>query len=194
MKKLLGLSAIIAFLLLGTTTTTQAQQNIAHINTDTIVLRMTDYSKAVANVQAYGVQLQKLLKAKEDQLKAYAQQAQTRVEMGEMTPKMQQEAEQKIQQMRTELQAEALKADKSLADREQKMMTPVYSKFRAAMKAVAKTKGYSYIMDQKAFLYLDGGEDATQAVADFLKVDLAKPAAAIQQQQPANGGGGGGRR
>jgi outer membrane protein len=186
MKKLLELSAIIAFLLLGTTTT-QAQQKIAHINTDTIVLRMDDYSQAVANVQAYGVQLQKLLKAKEDQLKAYAQQAQTRVEMGEMTPKMQQEAEQKINGMRTELQAEALKADKSLADREQKQLTPVYSKFRAAMKAVAKAKGYSYIMDQKAFLFLDGGEDATQAVADFLKVDLAKPASTLQQQPAADG-------
>ena len=40
MKQLLGFGAVAAFLLLGTSTLT-AQQKIAHINVDTIILRMT---------------------------------------------------------------------------------------------------------------------------------------------------------
>lgn len=175
MKQLLAFTAVAAFLLLGTTTAT-AQQKIAHINTDTIILRMDAYSKALSNVQAYGQQLQKLLSSKEEQLKAYVQEVQTQIQMGEMTPKAQSEAEQKIQKMQSDLQTEALKADQSLSRREQELLAPIYSNFRRAMTQVAQENGYAYILDQKSFLYLDGGEDATAAVAELLNVDLSKPA------------------
>lgn len=175
MKQLLAFTAVLAFLLLGNTAAT-AQQKIAHINTDTIILRMDAYSSALANVQAYGQQLQKLLSSKEEQLKAYVQEVQTQIQMGEMTPKAQAEAEQKIQKMQSDLQTEALKADQNLSRREQDLLSPIYASFRNAMTQVAKAKGYAYILDQKSFLYLDGGEDATQEVADILGVDLSKPA------------------
>ena len=193
MKKLVGISAVVIFMFVGTTSI-MAQQKIAHINTDTIVLRMDDYAKALTNVQAFSGQLQKLLASQEAQLKAYVEQVQTQIDMKLLTDQQVAESQQKAQQMQTALQAEALKADQQLAAREQQQMGPVYAKFRTAMKDVAKAKGYAYIVDQKVFLYLEGGEDATQAVATKLGVDLSKPAANVQQgqqQAPAVPTGGG---
>ncbi len=179
MKQLLGFGAVAAFLLLGTSTLT-AQQKIAHINVDTIILRMNDYAKAIVDVNAYGQQLQNKLKADESQLVAYAQQVQAQADLGELTPKAQNEANEKIQKMRTALQVNARKAEQQLAQREQKLMGPVYVKFNTAMKAIAAKEKYSYIANRNMFLFLEGGIDATQAVADYLKVDLAKPVNNVQ--------------
>lgn len=186
MKQLLGLVAVCAFLMLGTSSVS-AQQKIAHINQDTIIIRMDDYNKALATVQAYATQLQKLLKAEEDQLIAYAQLVQQQVNDGAITPKDQAAAQEKINNMRAALQQNARKADTDLQARETKEMLPVYQKFRTAMTAVAKKEGYAYIVNRNFFMYLDGGIDATQAVADYLKVDLSKE---VVNPTPANGGGG----
>jgi len=185
MKQILGLVAVCGFLMLGTNSVS-AQQKIAHINQDTIIVRMDDYNKALATVQAYAAQLQNLLKAEENQLIAYAQLIQQQVTDGAITPKDQNIAQEKINKMRTTLQNNARKADADLQAREAKELTPVYQKFKTAMVTVAKKEGYAYIVNRQFFLFLDGGIDATQAVADYLKVDLAK---VVVAPTPTNGGG-----
>jgi outer membrane protein len=185
MKQLLGLVGVCAFLMLGTSSVS-AQQKIAHINQDTIIMRMDEYNKALASVQAYATQLQKLLKAEEDQLIAYAQLVQQQEKDGAITQKDLVAAQQKINNMRSALQQNARKADTDLQAREAKELTPVYQKFRSAMTAVAKKEGYAYIVNRNFFMYSDGGIDATQAVANYLKVDLSKE---VVNPTPTNGGG-----
>lgn len=186
MKQFFGILAFVAISLLGTSTLT-AQQTIAHVNTDTIILRMDEYAQAASKVNAYSQQLEKKLAAERQQIIAYAQQVQAQMDLGEISDTVAAAAQQRINQMQQAFQQSAGNADRQLAQKEQELVQPVYQKFNSALKAVAKEKGYAYIVDQKMFLYLEGGIDATADVAQKLGVNLAKPLPQTQRA-PAAGG------
>lgn len=138
-----------------------AQQKVAHINSELVVPLMPEYARAKSEVEAYGKQLERQLKTKEDAMAKYYQEVMAAVQAGEMTQKMQEEAQVKLQKMQEDLQKSAAQADESLVAKEAELTKPMYEKFDLALKAVAKAKGYAYILDKKLLLYSDGGIDAT---------------------------------
>ena len=46
----------------------------------------------------------------------------------------------------------------------------MYEKFNEALKSIAKSSNYAYILDKKLLLYSEGGEDATQKLKTALGV------------------------
>ena len=83
------------------------------------------------------------------------------VKKGALSPKQQQDAEAELQRKQAELEKKTADADQKLLKKEQSLTKPIYEKFDAALKTVAKANGYTYILDKKLLMYSAGGIDAT---------------------------------
>ena len=152
-----------ALVLLLFTSTAQAQ-TIAFVVSEDIVQQMPTYKKAKAELEAYSKQLQAMLEQKRSEMERYYNDVSVRSQNGTLTPRQQQEAETKLQQMQASLQEEAAKADQKLAQKEQEITKPLYQQLDAALKKVAQKNKYTYIFDKKILLYSEGGIDATAKV------------------------------
>ena len=155
---------IIAVLFIGLFSSTTFAQKIAHVEADQIIPNMPEYKRAQSEAKSYGNILQKQLEGKQATMQQYYADIMAKAQTGTLTPIQQQEADTKLQKMRTELQAEAAKADENLLKKEQELLKPVYDKFNTTLVTVSKENGYDYIIDKKICLYSDGGIDATSKV------------------------------
>lgn len=143
--------------------TAQAQQKIAYVDAEAIIQAMPEYKSAQSELEQYGRQLQRRLEDQQKEMEAYYTDIMTKAQQGLLTPVQEQEAQAKLAEMQQSLQEEALKADQQLIEKEQSLTEPIYDKFDAALKSVATSSGYTYIVDKKLFLY-SGGTDATSQV------------------------------
>lgn len=170
MKKVLNLLSVLAVIALMAFNTTANAQKIAYIVSEEIVPEMPAYKRAKSEVEAYGKQLQKILESKQKEAQDYYTDIMEKAQKGELTPKQQQEAEAKLQDLQGNLQQEAADADKKLADKEMELTKPLYEELDAALKKVAKDNDYAYILDKKFLLYSGGGIDATSKVKTALGI------------------------
>ncbi len=166
---LLSVFTIVAFMAFGTTTNAQTQK-IAYIVSESIVPEMPAYKRAKSEVEAYGKQLQKVLELEQKKAQDYFQDISKRAQEGTLTPKEQQEAEVKLQQMQADLQKQAADADRKMAEKEGELTKPLYEELDNALKKVAKENNYAYILDKKFLLYSEGGIDATAKVKSALGI------------------------
>lgn len=163
MRKVFNIGLLFALLVFSANTAT-AQQVIAYADVDSIVTSMAEYKAAQADIQSFVTKTQEQLKLKEQQIAAYVQNIQANIENYSINQQKEEEA--KIAKMQQDLQAQANDAQTKMAQREQEKMGEIYDKFNKAIEAVAQEKGYTYIMDMKAFLYKDG-QGAIDATADI---------------------------
>jgi outer membrane protein len=170
MKNILKLIPVLVVIALMAFGTTANAQKIAYIVSEDIVPEMPAYKRAKSEVEAYGKQLQKILEGKQLEAQNFYQETMEKAQRGELTPKQQQEAEAKLQQLQADLQKEAADADKKLMDKEGELTKPLYEELDAALKKVAKENEYSYILDKKFLLYSEGGIDATSKVKTALGI------------------------
>jgi len=167
MKNVVTSMLFVAFLAFTSATTIQAQ-TVAYVNSEDILSEMPAYKQAKSDLEAYGKQLEKLLVQKREEMQKYYTKTMEDVQAGNLTPKQQQEAEAKLQQMQADLQKEASAADQQLLKKEQELTKPIHDTFNEAIKKVAKENSYGYIVDQKLLLYSIGGIDATEKVKTAL--------------------------
>jgi outer membrane protein len=168
MRKVLNLGLMFALLMLGTTTVSAQQQVIAYANVDTIITNMPDFIAARTDIENFAKKKEEQLQLKKKQIEAYVDGVRANVE--NLSINQQKEEEAKIAKMQQDLQTAATEAQQEMATREQEKMNAIYTKFNNAVEAVAKEKGYTYILDMKAFLYLEGGINATADVKAKLGV------------------------
>lgn len=170
MKNAVNFMSVIIFVVLFTFGTVSNAQKIAYIVSEEIVPEMPAYKKAKSEVEAYGKQLQKILEGKQLEAQQYYQEVSKKGQEGMLTPKQEQEAQAKLQQMQADLQKEAAESDQKLAKKEGELTKPLYEELDAALKKVAKENQYSYILDKKFLLYSEGGIDATAKVKTALNI------------------------
>jgi outer membrane protein len=170
MKKVINLLSVFTLFTLLTFGTETKAQTIAYIVTEDIVPQMPAYKRAKSEVEAYGKQLQKILEGKQLEAQGYYQEVMKKGQNGELTPKQEQEAQAKLQEMQASLQKEASEADQKLAQKEAELTKPLYEELDAAIKKVAKDNKYTYILDKKFLLYSEGGIDATSKVKTALGI------------------------
>ncbi|WP_152285613.1 OmpH family outer membrane protein [Flavicella marina] len=151
---------------LGMTTYTQAQK-VAHINFEEIVSKMPETLKLQADLEklgkTYGEEItnaQKALKAKIDKYTA-EEISQTQAQ-NEARIKEVQTDQGKIQQLQQVAQQE-------LQQKESTALEPIIKKARETISAVAKSKGFVYVLDTKA-LIVSEGEDLGPAVKTKLGI------------------------
>ena len=122
-----------------------AQQKIGYINSEELIMAMPEAKKADADITAYAKtfqdQLQAMQKELETKYKAYEAGVKT------MTEAMKDVKEKELTDLQNRIQSVQQGAEEKIAAKRQDMLKPITEKADAAIQAVAKEKGYSYILD-----------------------------------------------
>lgn len=125
-----------------------AQQKIGYINSEELIMAMPEAKKADADITAYAKtfqdQLQAMQKELETKYKAYEAGVKT------MTEAMKDVKEKELTDLQNRIQSVQQGAEEKIAAKRQDMLKPITEKADAAIQAVAKEKGYSYILDANA--------------------------------------------
>ncbi len=125
-----------------------AQQKIGYINSEELIMAMPEAKKATADITAYAKtfqdQLQAMQKELETKYKAYEAGVKT------MTEAMKDVKEKELTDLQNRIQSVQQGAEEKIAAKRQDMLKPITEKADAAIQAVAKEKGYSYILDANA--------------------------------------------
>lgn len=170
MKKV-KLAIAVATMMMLFAGTTIAQTTIAYVDADALIQDMAEYKKANIDLETYAKQLEAQLKQEQEKFQKEYQMVLDSVQKGIITPLQQKQAEARLQTKQQTLQFKSQDAQNKIAAKEMELFKPINDKFNTALKEVATADGYTYILDKKMFLYLDGGIDATEKV----KAKLLQP-------------------
>ncbi|GAB5526223.1 MAG: hypothetical protein Roseis2KO_40950 [Roseivirga sp.] len=84
------------------------------------------------------------------------------------------ELEKEIQSLDRDLQKYRLDAQQASAQKENKLMEPVYQRIQEAIDTVAKQQGYQQVFRAESMLYICNAEDVFDAVIAQLGIDIPK--------------------
>ncbi|HOZ52716.1 MAG TPA: OmpH family outer membrane protein [Chitinophagaceae bacterium] len=155
---------IIALALLVAGFYTNAQQKIGYINSQEIVSMMPEAKKASADVQAYKksfeTEMVTMQKELETKFKAYQDGAKT------MSEPIKAVKEKELQDLQGRMGSFEQTANEKIEDKLQELLAPINDKAQKAIEAVAKEKGYTYILDTSvgAILYALPSDNILEAV------------------------------
>ena len=162
MKKALSTLFFAAIMMIGGAA--QAQK-IGHIAVDQLVSLMPETEAAKKEIETFGQSLQKDLSDMEAELNSlYTQYRQNEAMMTELRRESEQK---KIQDLQSRIQEYAVRAQELMENKRVEVLTPVLQKAQDAIDAVAKEKGFLYILDasqSKGVVVYAGGEDVMPLV------------------------------
>lgn len=187
MKKLLNVAAIAVGLLFAGNAA-NAQQKLAHINSQELLSLMPELKSADATFKTFQQQKQTVLEQmdgeRQKKIQTYRDKEATISQANkEAVGKELETMGKEIEDFTKRMQETQQKAQQELGQKQQELYNPVYQKAEAAVRAVAKEKGYAYVFDvsQTGVVYFDGGED----IIALVKAKLGIPANATAAPAPA---------
>jgi len=146
-----------AALLIGSTSFTNAQSKVAHINTQELVESMPKMKAAQAELQklaqTYEAEIQASIKEYQNKTKQYDAEASTK------TNEENQKRIEEVTGMQQSIAAYQKQAQDDLAKKEAELLKPIYEEARVAIQKVAKAQGFNYVLDAmsgQGVLYADG--------------------------------------
>lgn len=153
-----------------------AQMKIGYADVDYILTQMPEAKQVESDLQALNSQLQSQLQAKvqeyQQKLQSYQQSAAT------MNDVVRQDKESELMQLEQNIQKFQQNAQQSMEKKRATLMEPLYTKLGGAIEKVAKTNGYSHVLNGQLggidiVLYADQQFDVTNLVLKELGVDVA---------------------
>lgn len=160
-----------------------AQQKLAHLNSQLIIEAMPEVKTARTTLEAFQktkqADIEKMITEYQGKLKAAQDKEKTLSEANkEAVGKELQTMGAELQDLEKRITDARTKAQQELETKNQELFNPIQVKADAAIKAVSKEKGFAYVFDtaNQALIYWDGGEDITAAVKT--KLGIAATAAA----------------
>jgi len=157
-RKLIG---VLAFLCLFSANAF-AQDAIALVNMDSIVVSLPEFKTQQKILESYGKQLQSTLQSKEQEIQTKYQEYQTNAP--NWIPEVLQEKQKELQQLQAGLQEFQQTAQSNMVKKEQEILSPLYDKAQKGIEAIAKEKGYKYVLPMNAVVFAADGNDITDAV------------------------------
>lgn len=187
MRKLIN-AFFLAAGLLFTANIANAQQKFAHLNSAVIIEAMPEVKTARTQLEAYQktkqADIEKMISEYQTKLKAAQDKEKTMSEANkEAVGKELQVMGAELQDLEKRITDARTKAQQELEAKNAELFNPIQVKADAAIKAVSKEKGFSYVFDtaNQALIYWDGGDDITDAVKTKLGI-AATPAAAPKKK------------
>jgi outer membrane protein len=145
---------IAAILVLGASTTMNAQAKTAHVNVSEIMTKMPamlDAQKQLEKLSAtYDADYKKMAEEFQAKLKKYDTEAAT------VTDAINAERQKEVQDMQKRIQDFGQTAQKELQTKQEEITKPIYEKVRLSIQKVGKDKGFQYILDGASLLYAAG--------------------------------------
>ena len=178
----------VAGALLLTANIANAQQKLAHLNSQVIIESMPEVKKAKETLEALNktktADIEKMITEYQGLYKQAQEKEKTLSEANkEAVGKELQTMGANLQDLEKRITDARAKAQQEMEAKNTELFNPIQVKADAAIKAVSKEKGYTYVFDtaNQAMVYWDGGEDITNLVKTKLGIPLtaaATPAAA----------------
>ncbi|GMT45277.1 MAG: hypothetical protein IEMM0006_1109 [bacterium] len=142
----------------------QSTLKIGYINSSKLMGTMPAADSAQTQVKIYATGLQKQMQSMAQEYQSKVQSYQSNV--GTMSDLIRQTKEKEISDLQQRIQAFQASADKDVQKKQQELFQPIIAKVKAAIDAVGKEYGYTYILDvsQGVVLYYAAGNDVTPLV------------------------------
>ncbi|MBW4889654.1 OmpH family outer membrane protein [Mucilaginibacter sp. HMF5004] len=174
MKKLFKV-VLVALCVVFTANLAKAQSKIGYVYFNAVIDVMPEKAKLGKDLQDYQ-------KTFVDRLQAMQTELQTKVKAYEagrdkMTDAVRLQTEGELNDMNKRTQEYQNTAQQQVEQKNNELAKPLFDKVKAAVDAVAKEKGYGYIIDatQQVLVVMPAGDDITDAVK--AKLGLGAPAA-----------------
>lgn len=140
-----------------------AQLKIAHLNTTEIMQKMDDYKIAELRLDSLSNAKKKEIAMYQDEFQRKQNEyiALNKATTSEATMKMK---EKELTDMDTRIKDFAQDAQTELENFQVELIKPIQKKLQDALEAVAKEKGYAYVLDDQALLVKPAADDISNAV------------------------------
>ncbi|MEO1051367.1 MAG: OmpH family outer membrane protein [Bacteroidota bacterium] len=159
-------------ILLGLSFSVKAQTalKIGYVDTDYVFTQMPEAKQVESQLQSHNTQLQNRLKAKyqdyQTKLTKYQEELQANPNMDAT---IRQDKENSLLRLQEEIAKFEQDANVSLQQKQEQLMSPIYTKVGNAIEAVAKENGFTHIFRSKLgtadiILYVDDQYDASNLV------------------------------
>ncbi len=179
MKNLLK-SVVLASGLIFAANSASAQQKVGHINSRTVMESTTDFKNAQTQIQSLGAtkdkELQDMFTLYQAKQKDLNDKARNRSEANKETVDVElNKIATEMREMEGKIQESQQQAEKDMEAKQAELFAPIQTKIMTAINAVAKEKGYAYILDlaSGSVVYSAGGDDLTADVQAKLGVTAA---------------------
>lgn len=191
MKNLFRSVALVAVVFLGIQHVS-AQQKIGHINADEIFQLTPEFKVANDQLRTLNDTKTKELQGMYEEYQKKQNEANEKYRNRSAANQDATDAElqvlgQDLQNIEQRIQEVQRVAQEELGQKQQELLAPIQTKVLNAINAVAKEKGYAYILDTSAgnVIYFDGGEDVSMDVRTRLGISPdAQPVTPAVPEQP----------
>ena len=150
MKKVLKLTLAVVCVMFSTSL---FAQKIGRINSQDVVVNMTEFKEAQTQIEALAKDLQAQAETIQVEMNNKLQEYQKGAET--MTDAVRQLLEKELNDLNTRLQEFNQVAQQELQKKEQELMEPIIKKANEAISEVAKAGGYTVIMESGSMVYFD---------------------------------------
>ncbi|HRO71243.1 MAG TPA: OmpH family outer membrane protein [Chitinophagaceae bacterium] len=183
MKKLKMLAVVAGLLIAGSGV--NAQTKIGYIDAETILYLMPEVQKIDSMVQVYqrdtvGKEFNSLMETYQFKDSIY------RDSSGKVSAAVKEQTGKELQQLTQTLQNWQQIAQDAVQSKQSQLLAPVMQKIQAAIQAVAKEKGYTYVLSRDAMIVAPDADNLLQPVAKKLNVTVP-PQLLPGYKPPANG-------
>jgi outer membrane protein len=152
MKKVFGLLLFAALILTAQDVVAQSFKT-GHINRDDIIMALPEYDTAMKAYNAYGQELTNALELMQveynNKLDQYVKDSKT------LTDLVKANKEQELADMQNRISNFQQQAQTQLQDKQASLLNPIIEKVTAAITAVAKEGGFTYVYDVRTLVYFD---------------------------------------
>ena len=155
MKKILVILALVLPMM-------ASAQKYGHVNTAELFQLMPELKDVTARLDSLNKQYEELLVNMEEEYQKKAQEYEQKAST--MTDAMKQIQEEELYTMQQRLQTTYQTAQQDIAQKRQEFVAPIQEKMLKAIQAVGQEKGFTYIFDTAAMVYVD--PTATDVMAD----------------------------
>jgi outer membrane protein len=147
-------------------------QKLGYINSQALLSMMPEVKQADSKIEALGKQLQKQGESKVQAYQTKAQDAQSKKELGQLSPNDEQKVLAELKSMEDDLAKFDQTLQQEIVKKRKELYEPLIKKIDDSIKAVATENGYSFIFDTSvgAILYASDNDDVTALVKKKLNI------------------------
>ena len=173
MKSTMKILAGVALMMLASLSTIQAQK-FGYVDSGSILEALPKVKEAESNLEALNKQLQAKGQKMMEDFQVKYQDLERKVQSGDITPKDQEAQAALLEEERNKIVAFDQDMQKQLNEKRESLLTPILEEVRAAIQAVAKENGYTYVFDGSpgvgVLLYADESTNVTPLVKAKLNI------------------------
>lgn len=141
---------------------------MAYVDADQVIHSMSEYQVVNRELEKYQAKLFQKLEEEKKSIAVFYTDVIDELKKGVLSPKEQENAQKELQEKQLKLEKLKESIDLLLLQKEKELSHPLYLKFEALLKKVAKEKQIDLILDKKFLHFGTKKKDVTQLVMKYI--------------------------